>query len=174
MSSLRRREREKSKKNAEKALAERKRRGLETTTLERILRADGKLIVNSADCQVVNQSILDTMYWQGLISHRQYEAAERFREDAYNSGMVWSLTSLREPSARSSVDQRLPAFAMRGRNKTHSRWSGAVARLGMDGNKIIDAIVWPRDSGMLRERAGVSVEAIEGALDILADHYRVR
>lgn len=174
---MRRRRRERA---AVDVFKERERLNLGTSTLERIRQGDGKFVVNEANVQVVNQSILDTLYHAGKITGRQYEAADRFRADMYNAGMVWSRSSLNGVRQETRKDNRTPGFVEQETGRPFRRWARAT-KATMPLDRLFGAIMWPRDSGIdaaqvvgKAAEAGLNMEAVKVALDKLADHYGIR
>lgn len=160
------------RKKLELALKDRERHGVQTTTVERVLRADGRVIVGSNGCQFVNQSVLDTLFYKGDIDSRQFEAGDQFRSDAYRAGMVWSTTSLREPGSQLRNDDRLPFFTSRQEGGAFRRWSAAVSRISSEDARVLAAVVWPRET-QICARTPVLNE-IRTALDAVAAYYRLR
>lgn len=97
-----------------RAVADRERRGVGVSTVERVRHAGEDAINVSVETdnegghlvrverQRVAQALLDQLKARGTINDREHKAGDRFRRDAYLAGAFWSASMPLEPSGRNS------------------------------------------------------------------------
>lgn len=169
----------------ERSVNERLRRGVGVSTPERIRQAGSDSLEVVAGVQRVSQAPLDRLLSKRSITQRQFDAGDRFREDAYAAGMIPSGALAFEPSDR-RFGSRVPQFMAASRADAHARWTEAQAILGRL-YSMVDEVCWasgPGDRLMdigarvlglpSDKRAEVSALAVlRVGLDTLADHYEI-
>lgn len=167
----------------ERAVSERERRGVGVSTPERVRQAGERELDIVGGVQRIAQAPLDRLYARHAITKRQFDAGDRFREDAYEAGMVPSGTAGMEPGDR-RYGSRTPQFMAATRADAHARWVEAQAILGRL-YPMVDEVCWAAEPGdrlmdigarVLGLPRGRTSEAsalvvLRVGLDTLADHY---
>ena len=169
----------------ERQVAERERRGVGVSTPERVRQAGDDALDIHAGVQRISQAIIDRLLARGSITPRQHEAGDRFRTDAYESGMVPSGALAFEAGDR-IFGSRTPQFMAASRSDAYRRWTQAQGALGPRLLPIVDEVCWasgPKDTlktigarllGLTEKRAEVAALAVlRVGLDTLADHYGI-
>lgn len=169
------------------AVAERERRGVGVSTVERVLRAGESAVEVHEGVQRIKAAALDRLHAKGLLTQRQYDAGDRYREDAYLSGAIWS-----SPAAfgadSPSFGPRAPAW-LTSERVADARQRYRAARASLDGSTqalVIDAVCWAEttmtmaDVGRIvlripsrRTAISVATRALRAGLDRLAVFYGV-
>ena len=172
-------------------VADRERRGVGVSTLERIKHSGLPLeVAEGTRAQRIAMAPLDRLAAKSVkgrpvLNKRQYEAGERLRDDGYLAGFMRSGGMLLEPIDR-SYDGSGPAFADSNRAAAAMRrLRRAREALGRPLAAVVDAVLWPEDGvttmgGIGKKLFGradqtaaeaATIEALKLALDTLADHY---
>lgn len=179
---------------AARQIAERERRGIGVSTLERLKHSGAPLeIAAGSRAQRIAMAPLDRLAGKSargrpLLSRRQYEAGERLRDDGYLAGFMRSAGMLLEPIDRGYAPSG-PAFADSERAAAAMRrLRKAQAALGRPLSVVLEAVIWPENDVMTMSGIGkklfnrndataaeaATIEVVKIALETLADHYEGR
>lgn len=165
-----------------KTVADREARGVGTSTAERVLQSGQAIDVAETGIQRVSQAPLDRLFARKVITQSMYDAGDRYREDCYLAGMVYSSQQGFEVIER-RFGPKIPAFMQTRRQGAYKRWADAQQALGhlaaiVDelvaseaGTPLgeIGARVTGRREGKAAEAA--AVELIKVGLRTLITHY---
>lgn len=169
----------------ERQVAERERRGVGVSTVERVRHAGEASLDINAGVQRVAQALLDQLRSRGIIQEHEYEAGERFRSDAYEAGAVWSGAMPLEAGEK-HVRSQPPIFlrsekaadAMKRHVAATERLAGGLLQvaeyvcLGQTGNTLtgLGRHFYGRCDDKTAQVTGRTL--VKLALGILADHYQ--
>lgn len=129
------------RRQARKEAAVRTQTGKESATPERTVRAGDDQRIGDDGAQRLTDAPLDSLRARNVITLRQFEAGDRFREDWYNSGLM--PTSSRDlERIGSGFGTRAPAFlASERRAAAADRYKAAEQALGPQLSAIVNACV---------------------------------
>jgi hypothetical protein len=170
------------------AIENRRRRDLDTSTPERILRDGGELVIaEDGKRQLVHQSIIDRLLARGRISKRQNEAGDKLRMDMTEARLDGNIHTVSwDSTARADIDA---AAALTGYTRercldARQRYRKAVEAVGIWLFPVLELAVLVAPPGFtmadvggkLFGRAGKggeasALEVLRLALNQLADHY---
>lgn len=169
----------------ERQVSERERRGAGVSTPERVRQAGETSLEIHAGVQRIRSAALDTLKAKGLITQRQFDAGDRYREDAYLAGAIWS-SSQSFAAGSPAFGPRTPAF-LTAERVADARRRYRAARASLDGSTaamVLDAVCWAEttmtmaDVGRVvlhipsrRTAQSVATWQLRAGLDALAGHY---
>lgn len=171
-----------------KAIENRRRRDLETSTPERILQDGGELVIaEDGKRQIVHQSIIDRLLARGRITKRQYDAGDKLRMDMAEARLdgnihtvPWDSTSRPEIAAAAVLAGYTRERCLDARH----RYRKAVDAVGIWLFPVLELAVLVAPPGFTMADVGVklfgragkggeasALEVLRLALNQLADHY---
>lgn len=158
----------------------------EIATPERDLKAGAHLDVSATGVQRISDAPFDWMAVRGLITFRQTEAGERFRNIALIARAEPSPGSVDWNSSGVAFGPKIPSmFTSQAIADARGRYRNAVAAVGPHLEPILDAVLIREHNletsgkvvcGYRDRRAAIAAAGtlLRVALDTLADHFRLR
>lgn len=172
----------------DRQIAERQRRGVGVSTAERVLHSGLAFDGPANAAQRIAMAPLDrlhakTVKGQPILSKRQYEAGDRYRDDCHQAGLMKSGGFSMEPSDGRGKG----GFAFENSDaaaRALTRVVKAHYAIGAGARRVIEAVLWPEDGitsvaeigGKLFGRTGrwaetAGIVALQMALDRLAEFH---
>lgn len=169
-------------KSLKDVVAGRVEKGIGTSTVERVLRSWQAIDISATGVQRISQAPLDRLFARKVITQPMYDAGDRYREDAYLAGMVFS-QQLDYDVAERRFGPKTPAFMANRRLGAYKRWADAQQALGHLAGVVDELII--ADAGTTLEQIGArltgrpegkaagaaAVELVKVALRTLVTHY---
>jgi hypothetical protein len=170
-------------------IADRERRGVASSTFERVLRSGQEIDIGATGVQRFSAAPLDRLFQRKALTERQFHAGDQYRSDVYLSGMVAS-KSVNFGAVPGGGEGFSPGFMATTEKQASARrrWRAASKALGVRLTSIASEILVDSDAGRTMAQIGAQLlgrpegKAAEAAiveiarllLDTLADHYENR
>ena len=165
-----------------RAVADRERRGVGVSTVERVRHSGDRELDVRADVQRVSQAPLDLLLARKHIDQRLFDAGDRYRMDGYEAGIIGSGAMPLEPGDRRPASG-YPSF-MRTLRTASALDRYGLARAQLKGaRRVVELVCWA-DAGLTmaevgralgyteRRTAQISAMAVlRIGLEALAEHY---